>query len=157
MNSKLSNQDSRDLVASEQIADAIWEIWIASRNASSPIKAREVTPEQYWILRFLYNEGPKRVKDIASFIGTTLSPVTISMKRLEKQLLVKRVRSKSDERAVTVELTKLGRKQFELWRERRRRSLSGMFDTLTDKEKRLLMDLLSKVSNPVRTNENGDT
>jgi MarR family transcriptional regulator, organic hydroperoxide resistance regulator len=132
---------------SEQIADAIWEIWIASRNASSPIKAGEVTPEQYWILRLLYFEGPQRVKDIASHIGTTPSPVTISVKRLERQNLLKRSRNEKDERVVTVELTKFGKSQFESWRERRRRSLSKLFETLNDQEKNSLLKLLSKVKN----------
>ncbi len=139
-------------IVSEHIADAIWEIWIASRNVSSPIKAGEVTPEQYWILRLLYLEGPQRVKDIASHIGTTPSPVTISMKRLERQDLVKRVRSTRDERVVTVELTKHGRKQFELWRERRRKSLQSIFDILKDREKQLLVGLMSKVTASLKTN-----
>ncbi|MDG6998615.1 MAG: MarR family transcriptional regulator [Nitrososphaerota archaeon] len=143
-------QESSDIV-SERIADSVWEIWIASKNASSPIKTGEVTHEQYWILRLLYMEGPQRVKDIASHIGTTPSPVTISMKRLEHQDLVKRVRSTKDERVVTVELTKHGRKRFEAWRDVRRKSLSRLFDTLKDREKQMLLGLMSKVTDSLST------
>lgn len=139
-------QPSKSVLVSEQIADSIWEIWRSSRNVSSPVSAGEVTPEQYWILRLLYLQGSQRIKDIATRIGTTPSPVTISIKRLERQNLLKRTRSNKDERVVTVELTRFGRSQFESWRERRRRSLSKMFDALSEEEKTILFKLLSKVN-----------
>ncbi len=144
MTYKQAKGDKNSLV-SEQIADLIWEIWRTSRNVSSPVNSGEVTPEQYWILRLIYFEGPQKVKDIASRIGTTPSPVTISVKRLERQKLLKRTRNTEDERVVTVELTKFGKIQFESWRERRRRSLSKFFETLDDHEKNSLLKLLSKV------------
>jgi len=136
---------AKDSVVSEKIADSIWEIWKVARNVSHPIGRGEVTPEQYWTLRFLYNEGPQRVKDIASHIGTTASPVTISVKRLERENLVKRERSTSDERVVKVQLTKHGKEQFETWRLRRIKAISKLFDSLDDGEKRSLLQLLEKV------------
>jgi len=138
-------QEKEDSV-SEKIADYIWEIWRASKTASHPVRVGEVTPEQYWILRFLHNEGSQRVKDIASYIGTTPSPVTISVKRLERQSLVKRERNAKDERVVTVHLTKQGRGRFETWRLRRRKAISGVFDSLNSTEKKSLLGLLQKVA-----------
>jgi MarR family transcriptional regulator, organic hydroperoxide resistance regulator len=114
--------------------------------ASHPVRAGEVTQEQYWILRFLYNSGSQRVKDIASHIGTTPSPVTISVKRLERENLVKRERSTRDERVVTVHLTRQGKDRFEAWRQRRRKVLSAVFDSLNEREKNSLVSLLSKVA-----------
>ncbi len=131
---------------SERIADLIWEIWRVSKAASHPVRDGEVTPEQYWILRFLDSSGPQRVKDIATYIGTTASPVTISVKRLERQNLVKRERSSKDERVVTVQLTKEGKERFEMWRLRRREAISGVFESLNQKEKASLLGLLQKVS-----------
>src|SRR4029077_17410780 len=124
----------------------IWEIWRTSRAASHPVRVGEVTPEQYWILRFLNFNGPQRVKDIASYIGTTASPVTISVKRLERKGLVKRERNSKDERVVTVQLTQEGKERFEMWRLRRREATSGVFESLTQKEKSALLILLQKVS-----------
>ena len=131
---------------SEKIADLIWEIWRASKTASHPVRIGEVTPEQYWILRFLDSNGPQRVKDIAAHIGTTASPVTISVKRLEKRNLVKRERNATDERVVTVKLTKEGKERFEMWSLRRREAISGIFESLNQKEKLTLLALLQKVS-----------
>jgi DNA-binding MarR family transcriptional regulator len=131
---------------SEKIADLIWEIWRASKAVSHPVRIGEVTPEQYSILRFLNTNGPQRVKDIAAYIGTTASPVTISVKRLEKQNLVKRERNSIDERVVTVQLTEEGRARFDMWRLRRREAISGLFESLTQKEKSTLLSLLQKVA-----------
>jgi len=131
---------------SEKIADLIWEIWRTSKSASHPVRVGEVTPEQYWILRFLNSNGPQRIKDIASYIGTTASPVTISVKRLERQNLVKRERSSKDERVVTVQMTAEGRERFEMWRLRRREAISVVFESLNAKEKTALLGLLQKVS-----------
>lgn len=145
MSSKLQHEIEQESV-SEQITDLIWEIWRTSKAVSHPVRVGEVTPEQYWILRFLNTNGPQRVKDIAAYIGTTASPVTISVKRLERQNLVKRERNAKDERVVTVKLTKEGKERFEMWRLRRREAISVVFDPLNQKEKISLLGLLKKVS-----------
>ena len=139
-------QQRHDAVLSERIADCIWEIWRVSKAASHPVRVGEVTPEQFWILRLLDSSGPQRIKDIAADLGTTPSPVTISVKRLERDGLLRRERGTEDERVVTVSLTKKGKNQFEVWRQRRRRTLSTIFDCLTEEEKESLERLLQKVA-----------
>jgi len=145
MSSNLENMREEESL-SEKIADLIWEIWRTSKTASHPVWVGEVTPEQYSILRFLNTSGPQRVKDIATYIGTTASPVTISVKRLERQNLVKRERNTKDERVVTVQLTEEGKERFELWRLRRREAISVVFESLNQKEMKALLGLLQKVS-----------
>jgi DNA-binding MarR family transcriptional regulator len=145
LSSHLEHEKEEESV-SEKIADLIWEIWRTSKTASHPVWVGEVTPEQYSILRFLNVNGSQRVKDIAAYIGTTASPVTISVKRLERQNLVKRERNSKDERVVTVQLTREGKERFEVWRLRRKEAISGVFESLNQKEKRSLMILLQKVS-----------
>ncbi|GEM_PF-1628336 len=141
------------LVLSEQITSSIHEIWRIARTRAEQLRSEssKVGLQQYWILRFLYESGPQRIKDIAKKIGTTSSPVTISVKRLESEKLVSRSRSKKDERVVTVSLTPRGRRTFEHLREQRRRDVSLFFDSLNDGEKRQLLNLLSKVVVQART------
>jgi MarR family transcriptional regulator, 2-MHQ and catechol-resistance regulon repressor len=113
------------------------------------VKSEKITIEQYWVMRLLYERGVMRVKDIADRIGTTSSPVTISVKRLEARGFVKRKRSSDDERVVSVSLTTHGREVFELWRKKRQRLLSEYFDALDMKEKRTLLALLDKISRSI--------
>lgn len=105
----------------------------------------EVTFDQYWILRFLYDSGPRSIKDIAAGVGVSHSPATVSVKRLEGRGLVKRVRGHDDERVVTVRLTERGRRLFEGWRRGRRKELKSLFGSLSKEEKRQLLDLLDRV------------
>jgi DNA-binding MarR family transcriptional regulator len=129
----------------DRIVDAVWEIWRNSRTITRQVNKDNITPEQFWILRFLYKSGPHRIKDIASQLGTTSSPVTIVIKRLERDKVVTRKRSSRDEREVEVSLTELGERVFEEWRQTRRKALSSLFDSLDAREKTVLQILLGKV------------
>lgn len=135
--------NSESLLA-ERIADDVWELWRISRATAHPVKSGRITPEKYWILRLLYKSGAHRIKDIASKLGTTSSPVTISVKKLEAENLVSRNRGSDDERVVMVDLTKHGRQQFELWRRERIDALAHLFNSLTQEEKKVLHTLLRK-------------
>ncbi len=137
------SENSEKLLA-ERIADDVWELWRAARASAHPVKSGRISPEKYWILRLLYNSGAHRVKDIATKIGTTSSPVTISVKKLESENLVSRNRDSDDERVVMVDLTKHGRQQFELWRRERIDALAHLFDSLGSEEKIVLHGLLQK-------------
>lgn len=134
---------------SEKIAVAIHEIWRSTRIMEPFVRVEKITIEQYWIMRFLYEKGASRVKDIALKIGITSSPVTISVKRLESRGFVKRKRSTDDERVVTVCLTQHGRDVFESWRKKRQNLLSGVFECLSMREKRELLELVSKVNSSI--------
>ena len=123
----------------------IREIWkLTSAMVGGP-ETEEVTIDQYWILRFLHDSGPKPIKDIAAEMGISHSPATISIKRLEGRRLVRRVRGHEDERVVTVSLTERGRKLFEGWRRSRRSALNSLFDSLNIQEKKRLLELLDKI------------
>lgn len=139
------NQDGDGILA-EKIADLVWQVWRAWRWRSHPVKQGKITPEQYWILHFLYHRGPQRVKDLASRLGVGSSTVTVAAKRMERNGLVGRQRDKGDERTVTVHLTQQGHAVFCAWREERRRALSAFFEPLAPEEKRQLYHLLAKVS-----------
>ncbi len=129
----------------DQIATSIREIWRISRSMTSSTKKDGLGIEQYWILRFLHDSGPQRVKDIAEKLGTTSSPVTISVKRLAGRKLVTRERGSQDERVVTVGLTQRGKQVFESWRKERRQALSSLFDSLNETQRHQLSELLQNV------------
>ena len=133
------------LTTSARLGADIREIWKLTSAMVGRPAAEEVTIDQYCIVRFLHDSGPRSIKDIAAEMGISHSPATISVKRLEGRRLVRRVRGHEDERVVTVSLTERGRRLFERWREGRRTELNSLFDPLDDQEKRALLELLDKV------------
>ena len=137
--------DQDGLKTSARLGADIREIWRLTSTMVGKLAAEGVTIDQYWILRFLYDSGPRSIKEIAAEVGISHSPATISVKRLEGRRLVKRARGHEDERVVTVNLTERGRKLFEGWRVRRRNELNALFDPLSAREKEQLLELLDKV------------
>ena len=138
---------SDENILTEHIVDALWGLWRSWRALSHPVRQGQITPEQYWILRLLHHHGPLRIKDIAKRTGTCSSSVTIAVKRLERDGVVRRRRdNEADERVVTVHLTEKGEELFRSWRQARRRALSEIFTPLDVQERRQLYTLLGKVS-----------
>jgi DNA-binding MarR family transcriptional regulator len=62
------------------------------------------------ILRFLSGEGDKKMRDVGDAVNVKLSNLTNLIDGLENNKLVRRVASKSDRRAINVEITSKGRK-----------------------------------------------
>jgi DNA-binding MarR family transcriptional regulator len=143
----VATTSAASILLNEKIANAMRDISRQARvtTNSRRKKTDRVGIEQFWILRFLYDEGPKRIKDIAEEIGITPSPVTISVKRLAASKLATRERGKADERVVTVRLTEEGKRFFESWRADRNQALYSLFNVLDDDEREQLNVLLQKV------------
>lgn len=74
------------------------------------LKDAGLTYPQYLVMLVLWQEeNSKTIKDIGSILeldSGTLSPL---LKRMEKQGLLKRIRSSTDERSVSIELTAHGK------------------------------------------------
>lgn len=143
-----------DFATSDRIGADIREIWRIAKNVSSKPTEDTLTPEQYWILGLISESGAQRIKDIATGLGTTSSPVTISVKRLQQRNLVRRERGMSDERVVRVYLTDHGKSVFESRRDETRRTLSSLFESLDKDERNLLLKLLEKVLLAWRSSNN---
>jgi len=108
-------------------------------------KSAVFTPEQYAVISALdaYGHGVT-VKEIAEAITTPHANVTRTLERLEKKGLVYRARGSEDKRQVIVRLTlagsKLARRLDEI-RDHFHRRMWGGFD---EREKKMLLALLSR-------------
>ena len=67
-----------------------------------------ITYPQYLVLMILWEEDAVAVNDIAKKLILNTNTITPLLKRMEKQGLVKRERSKQDERKVIIQLSKEG-------------------------------------------------
>ncbi|MBX6763266.1 MAG: MarR family transcriptional regulator [Rubrobacteraceae bacterium] len=130
---------------SERLVEDLMSLWRILRGVTNPMKRGEITPQQYWLLRQLWREGPMSIGEIARSLGITQGSATSACQRLERAGMVRRERQAEDERVVLVELTEKGREQYEGWKRRRREVLSGLVSVLDEGEKRELSRLIERV------------
>lgn len=102
------NQFSQGLQSASQVIDAY-------RRATE--QQLGIDPTEANILRFIQTKGPGRMKDIGIGLFLKLSNLTNIIDRLEDAKLVRRNDSKTDRRAVVVELTSKGTKTLESYDE----------------------------------------
>ncbi len=132
-------------MAMDYLVDDILALYQLIRRASHPVHRKEITPEQYWLLRLLRRNGAMSVSELAGSLGVTGSSVTTACKRLEKAGLVKRERQSDDERMVRVMLTAQGREHVEAWHQRRREMVVQWLSALEQDEQKMLQHLLERV------------
>ncbi|GGE69157.1 MarR family winged helix-turn-helix transcriptional regulator [Priestia taiwanensis] len=72
------------------------------------IQPFNVTPQQYYVLKTLYNDGSARVNQLAEKMQVKPSAITIIVNKLVEQELVIREYDEEDRRAVNVYLTTSG-------------------------------------------------
>jgi len=76
----------------------------------------ELTMTQWRTLAFLYR-GPRRMGEIAAYLGSCLSSATSMIDRLVSKQLVARLQDPADRRVVSCRLTPLGQEQMDrFWR-----------------------------------------
>jgi len=131
------------LVSSRDVGSLLMVLWQRWR-AASPVRRGAITREQYWVLRTLSERGEMKIKDLAYSIGCTPGSASVSVKRLEKAGLVRRSRSKADERVVTVTLARKGAESLDAWERLQLASMAEVFEALTPEERRTLHTLLGK-------------
>lgn len=72
------------------------------------LKELDITYPQYLVLLVLWQKGSQKVTDISSQLYLDTGTLTPLLKRMEEKGLVRRTRSKEDERAVKIDLTDAG-------------------------------------------------
>lgn len=130
-------------MSSTEVGDlfvALWRRW----KTKAPLKKGAITQEQYWVLKTVYQEGPQMIKDLAQKLGCTPGSASVTAKRMERDGLVRRQRSRDDERVVTVRLADEGLKKLDSWKAEQRNSMASLFEPLTSVERRYLARLLTK-------------
>jgi DNA-binding MarR family transcriptional regulator len=132
-------------MAIDHLVDDILALYHLIRRTSHPIHRKEITPEQYWLLRFLRRHGALSVGELAEALGVTGSSVTTACKRLERAGLVTRERQSDDERMVRVMLTEQGHEHVEAWHQRRREIVVRWLSDLERDEQEQLQHLLERL------------
>lgn len=128
------------------VAELLLELARHLRRRTHPLYHGDLTPEQFWLLKRLWVQGPLRIGELAAHLGVTPGSVTVACKRLERLGLVQRERGvRGDERVVTVSLTPAGRQRLEAWRNARRGYLLELLSSLDTDELATLRQLLARL------------
>ncbi|HLI88718.1 MAG TPA: MarR family transcriptional regulator [Ktedonobacteraceae bacterium] len=132
-------------MTTDRLVEDVLALYHLIRRASHPIHQKEMTPEQYWLLRILRRHGALSIGELARILGVTGSSATTACKRLEKEGLVTRERQSDDERMVRVALTEQGHEKVEAWSQRRRALLVELLAPLDQEEQEDLQRLLERL------------
>jgi len=93
----------------------------------------ELSRTELGLLRTL-SEGPRRITELAELEALAQPTMTVLIKRLEQQGLVKRERRSDDGRVVLVDLTQEGRVALEDYRERIRAAMGAYLAEIPDEQ-----------------------
>ena len=108
------------------------------------IKKNGLTAAQFGVLEALYSKGDLKICEIIEKILTTSGNITVVIKNLEKDGLVKRYSDPEDKRATVIALTDKGREVIENILPEHIMNISKIFNILTDEEKLTLKKILKK-------------
>lgn len=108
------------------------------------VKKSGLTPAQFGVLEALYNKGDLRICELIEKILTTSGNITVVIKNLEKDGLIKRIPDPKDKRSCIIAITEKGKKTIEDIFPEHIRNIESIFSVLTDEEKMTLKTILKK-------------
>lgn len=108
------------------------------------IKESGLTVAQFAVLEALYNKGDLRIQELIEKILTTSGNITVVIKNLEKDDLVKKNPDPSDKRAAIVSITDKGKEIIEGILPKHIENINRIFNILSDEEKIILKNILKK-------------
>lgn len=142
-------KDVKKLIIENQLALSTLVVFtraehIIHKKEFETIKRSGLTPSQFGVLEALYNKGDLRIYELIEKILTTSGNITVVIKNLEKDGLVKRNPDPSDKRSCIISLTEVGKQVIESILPDHIENIRHIFDTLTDEEKMTLKMILKK-------------
>jgi DNA-binding MarR family transcriptional regulator len=115
------------------------------RLSLEQVKQSGVTLEQRWILLYLVKHESVTVGKLADILGTTPSSVTLITKKMEKKVLLERIRGVPDDRTVTIKITETGINLWKEWEEKRKKIFAKYLSTISEGDLKKFHELLSKI------------
>lgn len=142
--------DDRDLPALDPLALKLWVVLARAyqsfaRLAANDLAQHGLTTPQFGVLEALYHLGPLTLGELAGKLLVTGGNITYVMDRLEREGLVTRVRSETDRRVVTADLTDEGRAVLDRIFPAHARMIEEAVSVLTPEERAELQQLLKKL------------
>ncbi len=152
----LTRMEQEDAV---QLADLLQRLTKRLRRAQAERLAPfGLTPAQERALRMITrSEEPPRMSELADHLGIVPRSLTTVVDALEKAGLVRREVDPDNRRAIRLHLTEHGAAVRDDMREARRRAAEDLFAPLTEKDRKALVQLLSRIDDIAPSVVPGDT
>ena len=130
-----------------QLADLLQRLTKRLRRAQAERLAPfGLTPAQERALRMITrSEEPLRMTELADHLGIVPRSLTTVVDALEESGLVRREIDPDNRRAIRLHLTEHGAAVRDDMREARQRAAEDLFAPLTDKDRKALLQLLSRI------------
>lgn len=114
------------------------------RQELQTIRESGLTTAQFGVLEALYNKGDLKIGELVEKILTTSGNITVVIKNLEKDGLIKRTRDPEDKRSTIISITNKGIEVIEGILPNHIQNIERIFSVLTDEEKVTLKNILKK-------------
>lgn len=105
----------------------------------------DLSVNEFSAMEALYHKGSLSTQSLIDLVLVPNSSMTYVLDILTKKEYIKRVKDKNDRRIQRIELTDLGKENFEVIYEKHFAILREVFDVLSEEEEKQLQDLLKKV------------
>ena len=141
---------SRDLERQTRELDACFDRFqrVMMSRTAPPVTDIELSPQDGRALVTLSGRGPITMTDFSELLGVPLSTATRMVERLIEKGLATRSRIEDDRRVVRVDLSEEGKKLHEKFAEHRRAICKMMLSPLTNGEREMFIELMSKITRP---------
>jgi DNA-binding MarR family transcriptional regulator len=116
----------------------------------------EITFQQLFALTHLYQHNACSMRQLALAMHSRESTITGLVDRMTRLKLLKRVRSRTDRRVVTVIITAHGKKQFQELQRQRQRGFMEMFKRLGADERASWLEIIEKLVRGMSPNQATD-
>lgn len=145
--STAQSERSRDVLAENTILSLIKAHNYIQEQHLQLFKRFGITPQQYNVLRILYVRGEQGLcnSEIANLMITRVPDMTRLIDRMERDQLLKRVRSENDRRMVSIFLLERGRELCEAVDNPLLETVERLMSKLSPAEQEQLLALLERV------------
>lgn len=130
----------------------------ASRKISSMISelvGKDLTPEQFYAVRYLKINGPCASSELANVCGVNRSAITAMVDRLVTKGYVRRVRPDEDRRVVSLDTTEAGDRVFGEVEEKIRQLVESYLQELEDEEIEAFVRIYEKIARVIDQQNGG--
>lgn len=102
----------------------------------------------------VYRKGKVNMSEVAEYINAPLNTATGVISRLEKKLIVERIRDTQDKRVVMISLTEMGKNFILKEKTHIEYYFRKIYEALTEEEKMSVISIVTKVISILKTDRN---